>query len=691
MSDRRFWEHNSHPGLVLIAGVMYDLSRTDGMIHCPVPACSGMFKRRSTFKTHIEHPPVPQSISSGLLNPVQLQVALPEGPFQLPDNAAPTAISEDTSTTICAVLDTYLQENLVPLLHDTITQDVLPSILHALQSSSTVTVPQSPIPACAMEPAIVQSEGDPALNNSQHSIRFLTQPSSSPFGPAVSQTTEMPSSSPLCLALSPSTSLHLALSSSSSPAIPATPICQKRSLIQESSSQLNGRDGPIQSPKCIRLVTSYLDATPSSLPLPEPSSLTRSVRVTAGLHNRLDSTLHLDRYMRRLQDCCPVHFGIDCQIHAKHDVWSLASDPLDKMYHIFRRSFIFEAVYSIWKSGKADRLAGTLGRPIGWVSFEEFVSWVNPEDKDQGRISEDRAAMASQQCSEEDLTTVSSPQMPLPALTKCGRALLKLLTFERAYASDLALRDVYTMLAPVLNPTFSTVSTSNISVPGFYQRTFQFNLPTLTQTGLLMKPHVIQPTCSIFLGTAIEGGGKCGLPQVPIFAPPYTTHFIVCPCTTRLPQLAPQFSQLLKESKELVVAHARAWDLLSLHIKIDWHPQGVHCECLCLAHTFSPGFDNRLINYFAPEFKPKHQKAPKNYVEIESFEGIDFYTSLTHTHFEELCADLLHSTVEPVMKACWYFNWLKSHTILDRNSNYHIFKSNHCGRIRATPTVASGF
>ncbi|KAG2030495.1 hypothetical protein BDR03DRAFT_1017050 [Suillus americanus] len=171
------------------------------------------------------------------------------------------------STTVRAVLDTYLQENLVPLLHDTITQDVLPSILHALQSSSTVTVTQSPIPACAMEPTIgtgrrvpVQSEGDPALNNSQHSIRFLTQPSSSPFGPAVSQTTEMPSSSPLCLALSPSTSLHLALSSSSSPAIPATPICQKRSLIQESSSQLNGRDGPIQSPKCIRLVTSYLDA-----------------------------------------------------------------------------------------------------------------------------------------------------------------------------------------------------------------------------------------------------------------------------------------------------------------------------------------------------------------------------------------------------------------------------------------------
>ncbi|KAG1858298.1 heat shock protein 70, partial [Suillus tomentosus] len=32
------------------------------------------------------------------------------------------------------------------------------------------------------------------------------------------------------------------------------------------------------------------------------------------------------------------------------------------------------------------------------------------------------------------------------------------------------------------------------------------------------------------------------------------------------------------------------------------------------------------------------------------FEGIDFYTSLTHACFEELCADLFHSMLEPVEK-----------------------------------------
>ncbi|KAG2062747.1 hypothetical protein BDR04DRAFT_1164699 [Suillus decipiens] len=47
--------------------------------------------------------------------------------------------------------------------------------------------------------------------------------------------------------------------------------------------------------------------------------------------------------------------------------------------------FIFEVVYHVWKSGKADLLAGTLGRSTGWVSFEEFITWVNEEEKDQGR------------------------------------------------------------------------------------------------------------------------------------------------------------------------------------------------------------------------------------------------------------------------------------------------------------------
>ncbi|KAG2054138.1 heat shock protein 70, partial [Suillus hirtellus] len=38
-------------------------------------------------------------------------------------------------------------------------------------------------------------------------------------------------------------------------------------------------------------------------------------------------------------------------------------------------------------------------------------------------------------------------------------------------------------------------------------------------------------------------------------------------------------------------------------------------------------------------------------IEIDSlFEGIDFYTSLTRAHFEELCMDLFHSTLEPIKK-----------------------------------------
>lgn len=38
-------------------------------------------------------------------------------------------------------------------------------------------------------------------------------------------------------------------------------------------------------------------------------------------------------------------------------------------------------------------------------------------------------------------------------------------------------------------------------------------------------------------------------------------------------------------------------------------------------------------------------------IEIDSlFEGVDFYTSITRARFEELCADLFRSTLEPVEK-----------------------------------------
>lgn len=118
-------------------------------------------------------------------------------------------------------------------------------------------------------------------------------------------------------------------------------------------------------------------------------------------------------------------------------------------------------------------------------------------------------------------------------------------------------------------------------------------------------------------------------------------------------------------------------------------------------------FDNRMVNHFVAEFKRKHKKdlasnpralrrlrtacerakrtlsssSQARYIfsvdverlrsvhykfspylcddkyflssiEIDSlFEGIDFYTNITRARFEELCADLFRSTMDPVEKA----------------------------------------
>jgi len=87
-------------------------------------------------------------------------------------------------------------------------------------------------------------------------------------------------------------------------------------------------------------------------------------------------------------------------------------------------------------------------------------------------------------------------------------------------------------------------------------------------------------------------------------------------------------------------------------------------------------FDNRLVSHFAEEFKRKFKKdltgnpralrrlrtacerakrtlssATQTSIEIDSlYEGVDFYTSITRARFEELCADLFRSTLEPVEK-----------------------------------------
>ena len=94
-------------------------------------------------------------------------------------------------------------------------------------------------------------------------------------------------------------------------------------------------------------------------------------------------------------------------------------------------------------------------------------------------------------------------------------------------------------------------------------------------------------------------------------------------------------------------------------------------------HLGGEDFDNRMVNHFIQEFTRKNKKdisgnvravrrlrtacerakrtlsnSSQASIEIDSlFDGIDFYTTLTRARFEELCADLFRSTLEPVEKA----------------------------------------
>ena len=93
-------------------------------------------------------------------------------------------------------------------------------------------------------------------------------------------------------------------------------------------------------------------------------------------------------------------------------------------------------------------------------------------------------------------------------------------------------------------------------------------------------------------------------------------------------------------------------------------------------HLGGEDFDNKLVNHLAEEFKRKNKKditgnqrslrrlrtaaerakrtlssSAQTSIEIDSlYEGMDFYTSLTRARFEELCADLFRSTLDPVEK-----------------------------------------
>lgn len=94
-------------------------------------------------------------------------------------------------------------------------------------------------------------------------------------------------------------------------------------------------------------------------------------------------------------------------------------------------------------------------------------------------------------------------------------------------------------------------------------------------------------------------------------------------------------------------------------------------------HLGGEDFDNRLVSHLADEFKRKYKKDMRSNpralrrlrtaverakrtlsssteatVEIDAlFEGIDFYTKISRARFEELCADLFRSTLQPVEKA----------------------------------------
>ncbi|KAG0694440.1 hypothetical protein DFH29DRAFT_321356 [Suillus ampliporus] len=162
--------------------------------------------------------------------------------------------------------------------------------------------------------------------------------------------------------------------------------------------------------------------------------------------------------------------------------------------------------------------------------------------------------------------------------------------------------------------TASTISTSDTSTSGLCPPTIQLNVPSLQLTvpTLQIGPppdsraltQLSRPACEpplsitdiriIFrnisdlavlsdmlvskLEKVVEEGGKgvgeVFLEVVPLLAPPYTTYITAHPralahidVLSAPPQLTPQFSRWLKESKELVEAHTHAWDLPSLLIK----------------------------------------------------------------------------------------------------------------------------
>uniref|UniRef100_A0A8C5MZ00 Heat shock protein 70 n=1 Tax=Leptobrachium leishanense TaxID=445787 RepID=A0A8C5MZ00_9ANUR len=68
-------------------------------------------------------------------------------------------------------------------------------------------------------------------------------------------------------------------------------------------------------------------------------------------------------------------------------------------------------------------------------------------------------------------------------------------------------------------------------------------------------------------------------------------------------------------------------------------------------HLGGGDFDNRMVNHYV-RTKRTLSSSTQASIEIDSlYEGIDFYTSITRAHFEELNADLFRGTLDPVEKA----------------------------------------
>lgn len=308
--------------------------------------------------------------------------------------------------------------------------NLAPKVL--VPSSSQPTQPPSSGPAaCSPRRSLKlwapsSPKSSPLSSSAAPSPRLSAHPSLGP-SPAPSQHPFMPSQ--------PSSSCPTAHSSFRQPKI-----------LVPSSSQLSQPPSSIASSARLSAHPSFghsASSIHSSLPLASnvskaPASNAsplaigtegRHGKVVAHLEARQAKTSSLDRYMRRLQHCCPTHFGLTCALTAAHSQCPLSDDEVyGDTYQAFRQSFhfekytycfncalpqsknrngeepschsrvvykkgvpcpfagfIFRAVWCVWKSGLAGDLAESVGVRGGWGSADGFISWANEEERHGGK------------------------------------------------------------------------------------------------------------------------------------------------------------------------------------------------------------------------------------------------------------------------------------------------------------------